>query len=513
MAIVKTENAAEFYKIPFDELREIFISGVLLTKLTANQEADPVILRFALSDLYTKYALRDLTPESTVGDRKTSSSGRDMIAFFSLFLGDAVKGELPDADARVAKTLGEYFGELLDLRLGYLRDGDSGFLTPAIESFEAQNLDEFSVPTFRISVIREKFINAFRYNVIKILNFQEMAQERLRAAAAMSEPSVSIEKQLDYLRDYLNRRRNATGEKTFSFLLKDFNFRRVLLSFDGLGGNGLMLSPLSNGAGIKALLPFALAVKGEIDIDEVKITTPVQKIDDVEIQFSIRRPAVKNYLGATYCSLSPEKRGLMSEAEINVYEDIVRSLQANYCFVGKPKLQAEFVELSTWAVRQIVYCLEEPSFLKNPALKWLEANDGDGYQRMEDNFFLPIIYEKLREKFGPLVSKKPERFGGNVDILFGEIPIELKVRRGQKKALVDTIIDEKYKPTGQAASYAAVTGLGCVLVLDVPTTSPIVTNLSACVKVVSRHFPEAQQPTSVVVFIFQCDTPRPSDAH
>jgi hypothetical protein len=110
------------------------------------------------------------------------------------------------------------------------------------------------------------------------------------------------------------------------------------------------------------------------------------------------------------------------------------------------------------------------------------------------------------------VSKKPERFGGNVDILFGEVPVELKVRKGQKKALVDTLIDEKYKPTGQAASYAALTGLGCVLVLDVPTESPSVTNLTACVKVVTRRFSEAQQPTSVVVFIFQCDTPRPSDA-
>ncbi|MCC7700356.1 hypothetical protein [Janthinobacterium sp. EB271-G4-7A] len=512
MTIVRTEDAAEFYKIPFDELREIFISGVLLTKLNANQEQDPVTLHFGLSDLYVKNALRDLTPESTVGVPKTSGPGRDMIAFFSLFFGDVIKEELPNADTREAKTLGDYFGDHLTLTLGYLRDGDTGLTTPAIEEFEAKTLDKFGVPTFHITVIREKFITAFRANCVGMLNFQEMAQERLRGTVALSEPAVSIEKQLDYLRAYLTHRRDSTGETMFSFQLREFNYRRILLSFDGLGGNGLMLSPLSNDAGIKAILPFALALKGEIDIEQVKITTPVQQIEDVEIQFSIRRPAVKNYLGATYCSLSPEKRKLMTEGEINVYEDMIRALQANHCFVGKPKLQAEFVEFSTWAVRQIVYCLEEPSHLKTPALKWLEAHDGDVYQRMEDDFFLPIVYEKLREKFGPLVSKKPERFGGNVDILFGEIPIELKARRGQKTALVDTIIDEKYKPTGQAAAYAAVTGLGCVLVLDIPTKSPTVTNLSACVKVVTRQFPEAGQPTSVVVFIFQCDTPRPSDA-
>jgi hypothetical protein len=132
---------------------------------------------------------------------------------------------------------------------------------------------------------------------------------------------------------------------------------------------------------------------------------------------------------------------------------------------------------------------------------------------MEDGFFLPFLYERLREKFGPLATKKPERFGGNVDILFGDIPLELKVRKDQRAALVDTVVDETYKPTGQAAAYAALTGLGCVAVLDLPSNTPSVTNLSACVKVVTRRFAEAKSPTSIVVFVFQCDTPRPSAAN
>lgn len=202
----------------------------------------------------------------------------------------------------------------------------------------------------------------------------------------------------------------------------------------------------------------------------------------------------------------------MSEAEIGAYDGMVRQLQANLCFVGKSKLEQEFAQFASWAVKQVAYRLEEPSFLKTPALNWLKSHGGVGYQRMEDDFFLPILYERLRERFGPLVSKKPERFGGNVDILFGEVSVELKVRKGQKAARVDELIDEKYKPTGQAAAYAALTGLGCVLVLDVPTESPSVTNLTACFKVVTRRFSEARRPTSVVVFIFQCDIPRPSDA-
>jgi hypothetical protein len=74
------------------------------------------------------------------------------------------------------------------------------------------------------------------------------------------------------------------------------------------------------------------------------------------------------------------------------------------------------------------------------------------------------------------------------------------------------MIDEKYKLANQAAAYAALTGLGCVLVLDVPTTRPSVANVSACIRVVTRTFPGATEPTSIVVFIFQCDTPRPSSA-
>lgn len=512
MTITRAEDTVDLYKLPFDELGEVFFSGVLLTKLSAIDHPDPVTLHLGLSDLFIGAALKNLTPESVVNVHRTSGPGRDIATFLSVLFGDLIDDALPDVGEREAQTLGAFFGFKLRKVLGYLRDGDSGDLQPAIESFEQEAEDEFGVPIFRVQVHRQKFLNAFKANVASLVGFQEKAHRLMSSIADLSQPAVAVDKQIGFLRDYLDGRRSATGETTFSFQLRDVNFRRILQSFQGAGGQGIMPTPLSSDAGIKAVLPFVLAAKGELDIDQVKITSPAQQIDAIEIQFSIRRPALKNVLGATYCALTPEKRQLMSEAEIKVYEDMVRQLQANLCFAGKPRLEQEFSQFASWAIKQVAYCLEEPSFLKAPALNWLKSHDGVGYQRMEDDFFLPFLYERLRDRFGPVVSKKPERFGGNVDILFGEVPVELKVRRGQKKALVDTLIDEKYKPTGQAASYAALTGLGCVLVLDVPTESPSVTNLTACVKVVTRRFSEAQQPTSVVVFIFQCDTPRPSDA-
>lgn len=512
MNITKAEDAVNLYKLPFDELGEVFFSGILLTKLSAVDSPSPVTLQLGLSDLFIATAFENLTRDSSVSVHSISRFGRDIISFFSLLVGRLDNDAIPDVEAKEAQTLGAFFGSKLSRVLGYLRDGDGCGLQPAIESFEQEAEDEFGVPVFRIHVNRQKFIDAFKANVVNVVNFQEKAHGLASSVTNLSQPAATIDKQLAFLRDYLESRRNATGETAFSFLLRDVNFRRFVIPFQGAGGQGIMPTPLSSSAGVKAVLPFVLSMKGELDIDQVKITSPVQQIDAIEIQFSVRQPAVRNVLGATYCALAPEKRQLMSEAEIKVYEDMVRQLQANLCFVGKPKLEQEFAQFAGWAIKQVAYCLEEPSFLKTPALNWLKSHDGVGYQRMEDDFFLPFLYERLRDKFGSIVSKKPERFGGNVDILFGDIPVELKVRRGQRKALVDTLIDEKYKPTGQAASYSALTGLGCVLVLDVPTESPSITNLTACVKVVTRRFSEAQQPTSIVVFVFQCDTPRPSDA-
>ncbi|AYH43960.1 hypothetical protein [Azoarcus sp. DN11] len=512
MIIARPEDSGELFKLPFEELGEVFFSGVLLTKLSAVDQPDPVTLQLGLSDLFLRTALEGLTPQSSVSVHSNSRPARDIATFLSVMFGGLIDDAVSHVEAREAQTLGAFFGSKLTTVLGYLRDGDSCGLQPAIESFEQEAEDEFGVPVFSVQVYRQKFLDAFKANVVSCVSFQEKTHEQMSSVADLSQPAVAADKQLGFLREYLDHRSSATGETTFSFLLSNVNFRHVIQPVEGAGGQAIMATPLSSNTGLKAILPFMLAVKGELDIDQVKIKSPVQQIDAIEIQFSIHRPAVRNVLGATYCALTPEKRQLMSEAEIKVYEGIVRQLQANLCFVGKPKLEQEFAQFASWAVKQVAYCLEEPSFLKTPALNWLKSHDGIGYQRMEDDFFLPFLYERLRDKFGAMVSKKPERFGGNVDILFGEVPVELKARRGQKTALVDTLIDEKYKPTSQAASYAALTGLGCVLVLDVPTESPSVTNLTACIKVVTRRFSEAQQPTSVVVFIFQCDTPRPSDA-
>lgn len=285
-----------------------------------------------------------------------------------------------------------------------------------------------------------------------------------------------------------------------------------MMQFDLPSGSAMMPSPLTSGSGTKAALPLLLAVQGELDIQQIRIQSSASNLQDIDIQFSIHKPAVKNIFGANYCSLPHETRERMSTVEIVNYEKISKVLQQNYCFHGNPQLEKDFIQFSTWALKQVSHCIEEPSYLKSKAISWRRDNEEKGYKNMEDDFFLPFLYEKLRDRFDDKVQKKPERFGGNVDILFGQVPIELKVRKGHKGALIDKIVDESYKPASQAAAYAAITRLGCVLVLDVPTSEPKVTNITACIKIVTKKFDEADLPTSIVVFIFQCNTPKPSSA-
>jgi len=512
MSIAHAENAAELFKLPFEELSEVFFSGVLLSKLPEGVASDLVTVQIGLADLYFPQAIADAVGNPEVDVHSQSSVERDVANAFSVLFGNPFADDAALAQTREPQTLGAFFGSRIENALRFLRDGDSCDLVPAIESFERESLDTLEVPVFKVKLLRSKFLAAFKVNLVAFVRLQDRAYEKLMAGTDVSVPVVTIEKQLGFLRDHFDARSKVTGETQFSFSLKQVNFRRVVMHFEGLGGQGVMPSPLSGDAGVKAVLPFLLAVQGEIDLDQVKIASSIHEIDDIDIQFSVRRPAVRNVFGANYCALPSETRARMSGVAIGAYEKVVRDLQGNLCFVGRPTLERDFASFAAWTIKQVVYCLEEPTYLKEPALAWLRAHKADGYQRMEDDFFLPFLYERLRAQFGDLVSKKPERFGGNVDILFGEIPIELKVRKGHRDALVETVVDEKYKPTGQAATYAALTRLGCVMVLDIPTSSPTVTNLSSCIRVVTRHLPEAEHPTSIPVFIFQCDTPRPSDA-
>jgi hypothetical protein len=202
----------------------------------------------------------------------------------------------------------------------------------------------------------------------------------------------------------------------------------------------------------------------------------------------------------------------MSEAELVLYNRIHRSLSANFVFGGKPVLEHSFGTIMYWLLRRVAYCLEEPSFLKAAALEWLRAHRRSERIALEDGFFLPAIYERLRDAFGSRVVKKPEQFGGEVDILFDlSLPVELKVRRGHASFSFEDIVKEKFRAAGQAAAYAATSRLGLVLVLDLPNGGEVVANIDQCACVLRRESElSGAFPTCIVVLVFHCHHPIPS---
>jgi len=168
-----------------------------------------------------------------------------------------------------------------------------------------------------------------------------------------------------------------------------------------------------------------------------------------------------------------------------------------------------FAAIMAWTLRKVAYCLEERSFLTTPAESWLQAHDSEPLKRMEDLFFLPFIHERLNDAFGTQrTRKKPEMYGGEIDLLFDQIPIEVKVRRGARKALSE-LIDASFRPASQASAYASSTRLGLVFVLDMPEAQPALTNLDSCLEVVVRDVGTGF-PTCVVVAIFHGQHPTPS---
>ena len=250
---------------------------------------------------------------------------------------------------------------------------------------------------------------------------------------------------------------------------------------------------------------------GLIDINKLKISSSPCDINDIELIYSVNKPAIKNRYLAKSFGLSANQRKTLNETQLEIYERIYRKLQENACFIGRPNIEEQFVSIFHWLLKKVTYCLEEPSFLKEKSKLWLQENSDKKYIQMEDNFFLPFLNERLKDEFGDLISKKPEKFGGEVDLLFSELPLELKVRRNSDDSLID-VINEKYAPASQSATYSAVTRLGFVLVLDLPQNTNSLTNLDVCFKVIEKDYDNDSLKTNIVVCIFHCNLPKLSSA-
>jgi hypothetical protein len=324
-------------------------------------------------------------------------------------------------------------------------------------------------------------------------------------------PRIDYEKQVDLLTKYLEDRHATTGETSFSILSNQMPFRWAVEEFVGGVTMPAIGTPTVQD---KILLPLFLEVNGLLDILDLDLESDPLKPNDVVVRYSIRRPAARNIFGATNQGLDPGTRASLNETQLALYNRLHTNVREGLVFGGRPKLEMSFGAVCSWLIRKASYCLEEPTFLGIPARNWLKQHASDRMLQMEDQFFLPEIYQRMRETFDSRVVKKPEMFGGEIDILFDDvIPIELKVRRKKKEPLDVADVDETFRPGGQAAAYAAVSRLGIVAVLDLPDEKAPVVNLEGCATVIERRFPEsAEYPTCIVVIVFRCYQPTPSSS-
>lgn len=499
--------AREHHRLRFTELSETFFARLVLLKCQDPKLEQTVTVQLSLCDLFRKVSREELVAvlsSQTIRqtDKMSEMLGDVLSALTGVEMGP--KGE--------QKSLLEHYQNHILTRLKWLETGSElDDLAPCVESVSCSDVDGLQV--FEIAVIPRVLCEAISTRIPRALELS--SQLILKVATAKERPGdigprIDFRKQAALLVDHLDDRFDTTGETEFSLLSDAIPFRWALQVFENL--DLTMLGIGTSGLRHKILLPLLLELNGYLDLIDLDLESDPRRQNDVVIRYLIRRPAKQNIFGAVDAGLSTHMRSLLSETELVLYQRLHRSAQQGLVFGGKTELEKSFGAICPWLLRRASICIEEPSFIRAPAETWLEQHKDEKTLLVEDGFFLPLIYERLRDEFGARVVKKPERFGGEADILFDDsIPIELKVRRGRKKPIELSDIDESFLPGGQAASYAAISRLGFVLVLDLPDKDVPAVSLENCVTSVERRYPEdALYPTCIVVIVFRCVAHSPS---
>lgn len=495
----------ESHKIKFIDLSEVVTASILVHKIENLRASTRLTINFSLLDYYPKYdSLSEL--EKELSGKKALIKDRN-----SGYLADVLNFML-DADIGITETevdIIKFYNDFLEQRLGFLKNGDSLELKSCIEDYTVDSSSELH--QYFVTLIPDEFMARHEQNLYEMLTSKEKAYSMLKDKVPDIGAGVSYRKQLEFAEQYLEERTSRTGERMFDFDLREIKFRHLLSSQEE--GNKRLTLPhaLTTGPSERVLLPFYLESIGILDVENFKLGNSPQFIEDIQPHFSVVKPAIKNRFHKTSYGLTESNRRNLNETQILIYESLYQQLAKEACFIGRPRIEGNYCSLFLWLIKKVSICLEEPSFLKEKSIDWLKNHEEAKYVKMEDDFFLPFLHEKLKDDFGDLISKKPEKFGGEVDLLLGEIPIELKVRKNKNQSLSE-IIDDSYRPTSQAATYAAITRLGFVVVLDLPKNQKEIVNLDYCFKVFSKEFDETSFRTQIVVCIFYCNLPKPSSA-
>jgi hypothetical protein len=481
-------------KLRFGDLDELFFARILLRSAENPLEEKLLTVRLDLATLFRLQSLEDIIASTrTLTFAHTDRITETVVEFFNAF------GSHEVAQTKETPVL-DHYTEQIKTRLTYLKDGDAVGLQPMIESFSQVDQGRFEV-TFNT----KRLVTVLGDAIGKRLEL--VGQLTTKAAPFLPQVGerITYKKELDLLIEFLRARQQTTGEEQFSFTTREMPFRHAI----SVHGEFAMPSPGTCGPAEKVLLPLFLEANGTLDIDYLGLISAPTEPSDLVVKFAIRMPASLSVFGAASHGLRAEERRRLGEIELSIYSRLYEEVKKHYVFLGRPQLEQSFGDLNSWSIRKAAYCLEDPNFLGTRAKEWLRRHADAKNVRIEDNFFLPFVHERLQDSFGDRVIKKSEVYGGEPDLFFDNIPIELKVRIGNSQPLTE-LIKDTFKPTSQAAAYATKVRIGFVFVLDLPEGQGKTTNLDSCFRVIERVIDGETFRTCLVVVIFHCHHPTPS---
>jgi len=406
----------------------------------------------------------------------------------------------------------QYYNEFLENKLNFLKKG-MGYLSvgpndtgpPIINDYEATK--KTGLKSFNVTFEFEKLISGLK----KFIKDYNSLQDKMRRLweSSIDSNAPSINKQGQLFIDQVKIAEEHLGVTKVNIGIRDWGMRMTLFETDD---GTLYPHPFNMDYRGKAILPLYLEANGIIDIHDISLINNLLDHSNANLQYTVSRHCVINIFESDNTPIPKRERKNLTEDQIVIIERIFEDLNEALIFAGKPKLKECFGDIIVWFIKKLSYCLEEESFLRDSAVKYLKENAGEKYVRMEDDFFLPFLLEKLSNSFGSQrVMKKPEKFKGEIDIFFDNtIPIELKVWREEHQDLENTV-DEKFPHIGQAATYASLTRVGFLVILDISSPMSGIKNMENCSRILTKEFDiNRRLSTKIVTLFFDCNHIAPS---
>lgn len=489
-----------YNRIQFEDLFEVLIARKILVKADNNNRNDLQKVNLSIVDFFqSQTSINRLEEELknvsiTRFDTITESVTHSLSQIF----------HIPLEPRKETIRLIEYYNLVLEQKLNFLIKGDNAGLKSCIESITIGK--KFKLYTFEIEFTLNSILTSIKSWFNEYFNIQTKIENYLKAGIKGTAPT--FRKQSEFFIQKVIELQNMTGATKVNISLNEWNLRLAVLFNEDVQ----ILHAFNLNYKDKALIPIYLEINGIVDIIDFSVISSTLNPEQIEIQYSVSKPCIQNIFEADTEFININTRKDLTETQLVILDKTFDELRSSLIFERRTNLSQAIPDLLIWLVKRILYCLEEESYLRNKANEWYNYHKNDRYIKMEDDFFLPFIYEKLVDSFGNnAILKKPKKYKGEIDLLYKNmIPIELKVWIDKNKSL-DNFIDEKFPNSGQAASYASENRLGILLVLDLSSRNEGITNLENCWKILTKNFDiNYELPTKIIVSIFHCSYLSPS---